>query len=318
MIGADIGQDAIKMAVLSGRRLKHAAVGFLSTDEGDGPADLLRRMAQEADCAREQVWGSIQGAPVIVRVTTFPTMDDDQLRSAAALEAEELVSRDWSEMDFDCDVLNHGEDESTVLFVAAPRDLSDSLSECFRSAGLRCVGMTTCSLALVEAFRNTAPQQGNGKGALLLNIGSATTNLVLLDGLAPVVFRDIPFGTSSLGSLANGTGAAQVSPDGGASESPDRASLPRALEPLCDQVSRTLAYRRRRTRVASDLTVYLSGGGSLVPMLREELSSWLDVPVAFLDPFVGLGMECDVPAEPQERSCFAVSVGTALMGEEQA
>ncbi len=55
-----------------------------------------------------------------------------------------------------------------------------------------------------------------------------------------------------------------------------------------------------------------------MPGLREDLSSWLDVPVAFMDPFVGLDMGCKVPEAPSERSRFATSVGNALLGEEQA
>ncbi len=319
MVGVDIGQDSVKLALLSGRRLRHVTLGAMAGRAGGGPAELLRQMAEAADCVGEPAWGSIQGPPVIARVTTFPKMTPDQLRSAAALEAEELVSRNWSSMDFDCDVLREDEDDSTVLFVAAPKDLSDRCVECLRSAGFRCVGMTTCSLALVAAFRSAVPQHGEGQSALLLDIGAGTTNIVLFDGAEPAVFRDIPFGTVSLGFHPGGAEApsppaAGDLPSGGGSP----ASLPRALEPLCDQISRTLAYRGRHARRTSGLTVYLSGGGSLVPGLREDLSSWLDVPVAFMDPFVGLDMSCEVPEAHSERSRFATSVGNALLGEEQA
>jgi type IV pilus assembly protein PilM len=251
-------------------------------------------------------------------------MPEDELRGAVALEAEEFVSRNWSQMDFDYDVVEELPDGKVrVLFVAAPRDLSNERIQCFKSSGLFCGGVTVDSLALTNAFLHSATGAQKEAGVLLLNIGAETTNIVLLNAGQLTVLRDVAFGGNDINEAvmtdfnASFEEAEAIKMKAGDGRASLVESVKRAVEPLLRQVSRTIGYEARRREEAGDLRVCLFGGGSLAPGLNEEIARGIDSPVEHFDPFAKLEVHCGLPDDVGLRSCFAVAVGSALMGEQE-
>ena len=200
MLGADLGTYSIKVVRLSRgvvEEARQATCPAFPSRPSDDSRQLLRRIAQERRWRGQHVWGSIKGTAVIPRLTEFPAMPEEELRGAVALEAEEFVSRNWSQMDFDYDVVEELPDGKVrVLFVAAPRELSEEQVQYFKASGLYCGGITLDSLALTNAFLHSATDAQKEANVLLLNIGAQTTNIVLLNAGQLTVLRDVAFAHS--------------------------------------------------------------------------------------------------------------------------
>ena len=327
MLGADLGTYSIKVVRISRgavEEARQATCPAFPSRSSDDSRQLLRRIAQERRWRGQQVWGSIKGTAVIPRLTKFPAMPEEDLRGAVALEAEEFVSRNWSQMDFDYDVVEELPDGKVrVLFVAAPRELSEEQVQCFKASGLYCGGITLDSLALTNAFLRSATDAQKEANVLLLNIGAQTTNIVLLNAGQLTVLRDVAFGGNDVNEAVmtdfNATfeEAEAIKLNAGEGGAQLDGSVERAVEPLLRQVSRTIGYEARRREEAGDLSVCLFGGGSLAPGLDRQIASGIDSPVEHFDPFPGLPVRCELPEDAGLRSCFAVAVGAALTGEQE-
>jgi len=328
MLGVDVGTHSVKLVsisrgVVQGLRLARYPQGPSNT-KAQAPS-VLKRLVAQLSCNGQRAWGSVQGGGLIVRLSEFPSMPEHELRNAVALEAEGFVSGELSAMDLDYDIIDTLPDgKLRVLFVAAPRELSDRKMECFRSAGLYCVGITADSLAVTTAFLNAATESHKQGMALLVNIGVSTTNIALVNAGTLAVLREVPFGGNEITEAI----AAELGVDfeeaerlklepGGAAERL-AACVTAAAEPLMQQIARTVGYETRRSEETERVVVCLSGGGSLAPGLSESIQNRFGFQVDVLDPFANLKAACELPDDVRSRCLFAVAVGTALAGEQQS
>lgn len=328
MLGADAGTHSVKIVSVSRQAVEQVRLaiypGWPSHSEDDAKA-LLDNLVRELGCRGQRVWGSIEGTAIIARLTSFPAMSDEELKGAVALEAEEFVSRDWSAMDFGYDVVERLADgEVKAVFVAAPRELSDRRISYFRSSGLYCDGVTVDSLALTNAFLRSATQSQKEAVVLLVNIGASTTNMVLLNAGKLTVLRDIAFGGNDINEAivsefsATFQDAEKMKLDSSESSVRLMECIQRALRPLLRQISRTIGYETRRRESTREVMICLSGGGSCVPGMADHITENFGFPVEFLDPFLNMESRCELPADVRLRSCYAVAIGSALMGEQMA
>lgn len=325
MLGADIGTHSVKMVRFSERGVEDvrgASYPGWPEPAEEGPQALVSGLVSQIGCRGDEVWGSMGGRAVIMHVTEFPRMADDELRSAVELEAEEFVLRRWDEMDFDFDVLETlSDNRARVLLVAVPREVSDRRTDVLRASGLYCAGITTDAIALLAAYRRCAGQLPKKKLALLVNIGAVTTNIVLLSNGTPAVLRDVAFGGNTITeAIARDFEVPfERAEDEKTSTRPAnekmQRSTERAVEPLMEQLSRTIGYEvRRLAGSGGDVMIYLCGGASRTKRLKDLVADRFGYQVEFFDPFLNLHAWCSLPADVVERSRYAVAVGCGLMG----
>ncbi len=325
MLGADIGTYSVELISLLRGVVQHVAQtvypGWPSQPEDEAQV-LIANLVHQLGARRQSVWSSIGGTAIVPRLSTFPAMSDEDLRGAVTLEAEQFVSRDWSRMDFDYDILETLPDgEVRVLFVAAPRELSDRQVGYFRASGLYCAGMTVDSLSVATAFLHSATDAQKGAVALLVNIGAKTTSMTLLNAGNVTVLRDIAFGGNGINEVVMAefgiTFAEAEEMKSSPGEPSDRLKdcVARGVEPLLEQISRTIGYETRRGEGAEDVVIYLCGGGSFAPGMADRIAENFGFPVEFFDPFANVPVKCELPGDLQLRSRYVVALGNALMGE---
>lgn len=285
----------------------------------DTATRLLGQMVRQLHSRSEDAWGSIQGAAIITHLSEFPQMQDSELRGAVALEAEEFMSRDMSEVDIDYQVVETMPDRNVrVLFVAAPKHLSDRRMRTMEEAGLRCTGVTTDSVSLASLFL-TANSESQ-EAVVLVNVGALSTNIVSLVEGKPSVLRDIDFGgndftvaiTKQLG--VSYEEAEEMKKSVGSLPPQVIEAVQNAAEPLTGQITRTIEYLARQMGESEPPTVYLLGGGSLAEGLDRWLAGRLQTSVQYMDPFSGLEVDCQLPTASALRSCYGVALGNALLG----
>ncbi len=276
--------------------------------------------------AKKTAWGSIAGTSVIIHLTNYPDMERSELEGAVRLEAEQFISRDWEEIDFDYQVLEALEEGGyRVLFVAAPKELSDRNIVLFKKAGLYPIGMNVNSLAMATAFQGVIGRTGKAEeesGALLLHIGAENSSLALLHGHRITVLRDVSFGgndiTKSIMQEFNTEfeDAERIKLEGGGSETRIKDSVERAIRPLSQQISMTMGYEQRSGNLG-DGSIFLVGGGCRAPGLPDMIKDKFHLPVKFLNPFAALPADCDLPNEESLLSDYTIAFGCALIGSSE-
>jgi type IV pilus assembly protein PilM len=261
-------------------------------------------------------------------------MKDSELREAIRWEAEEHLPYPVEDMAISYHVLqrdlvgSQGR-EMTVVLVGARIEAVDDLLQVFQQAGLSPAIIDVNSLALYNVFENSGIT--GGEGTALLNIGYATSNLLILTAEQPFLVRDIAFGgdnitrglaetlsvtyveaetvkrASSLKDAAERLGAQ-------ASEDSLRAATRDSLGDLIKEVVRSFEYFTSNKEGSPVTKIILSGGGSMVPGMHELLSEELEVPVEPLNPFANTSFSPDRVAGliPELGPLFAIPVGCAL------
>lgn len=329
MLGIDIGSYSIKIVQLTGTCLQMAEEipypGWPNQNDGDVRKVLAESVAR-MECEKEEVWSCLAGTPVITHIASFPPMSPDELDGAVRLEAEQFVSQDWEQIDFDYEVIDsEREDEIQVLFVAAPREMSDQKLALFRESGLYCRGITVEALALARSFTNSVSKDKQNDTTILVAIGASKTNIVLFNGERPTILRDISFGGNDITECIakefsmDFKEAERIKRQQDTSETRLKDCMERSLQPLIRQLSRTIEYGTRQTGASgNDMAIVLYGGGSLAPGLPKHLADNLGVPVRYSNPFAGLEAECVIPRDVRIQSRYGLAIGCALIGEMQA
>jgi len=310
MVGVYAGETSLYMVALQKKELQWADVEKTSDAKQDRQSrvtNALRDMVEKAECPKEPAWMSGSGASEVVRMVEFPDMEEEEVEGAAHFEAEEMVSRDISEMDVDYHLVEETDKgHLRVLVAASPRKLNNTKVALLNEAGLHCQGITTAVAALTASFQQS--EEPESQGVVILRLGEKHCNMVVLNGKEPRILRMIHNGAP---------GVRKNDGEKNTQEGTDQRAIQDCVARLQTSVERSVGHEARKVPGVRDYTLYLCGESSGTAGLKDGLADSLGCPVHYFDPFKGLELHCDVPDDPVKRSCFALACGSALMGEAQ-
>ncbi len=203
-VGMDIDRGAIKAVQVSSvggdYTLQHVGYRRLPpgtvtdgevTDQGLLASEIGEFWSTHGFKGKSVVLG-LANQKVVVRLLDFPHMDPEDLESAIGYEAQDHIPMPVEEAVLDHVVLGpreKGSDLDRILLVAAQKNMIVSFTSALRAAGIRPVGVDVKALSLM---RSTLPDTLFDEGAaLLLDVGTEITNLVVSQGGSPTLTRSI-------------------------------------------------------------------------------------------------------------------------------
>ncbi len=180
-----------------------------------------------------------------------------------------------------------------TLAVACPRSVINDTIEHFESAGLIPVGIDLLELAISRAGRDGAVENEINAS---LHIGWRSSLAVLSLGKTVIYVRRIEHGASSVWNLAMGRYG--LSPRGGDAVMNDqirtdgargyakikRATWSALASELANELDVTIAYVAHSFRTAPLGKIFLSGYGSVNPVIDEHLDKVLGIPIECAAP----------------------------------
>ena len=293
-VGVDLGSAKLKLvqiartdgqAVLRGCAVAdatdHAAVARILTEVFSGSG---RRLGDAAI--------ALAAPELIVKSVHFPAMPKKELASAIRLEAEQAIlnGHTLDEMAIDWHPLASEIRESLRgLLAVVPKTLVAERLKPLTAAGLRATVIDVEGLALWNAYWTlVGRREPAGKAVLLVNVGSRTTNLVMVKGQDELLLlRDIKLGGAALR----------------AGQQAD----------WLEEIRDSLAYARAKTGLRNLDAAYLTGGGA-TPELAPALRGLTAAPVTFWNPLADLARDAKSPAVVDETigPLLGVAIGLAL------
>ena len=340
LVGLDIGSSSIKAVELQrkGGTLQLVNLGFenLQPDtvvdgqimELNNVANVITSIFAEHQIKTSRIAAGVSGHSVIVKNIVLPQMSEDELQESFSWHAEEHIPFDISEVNLDYQVTSSSADALNVLMAACKSDKIANMKQAIQLAGKQPVVIDVDTFALQNCYElNYQPKAG--EVVALLNIGSSTMNINILNGTRSVFARDASVGGSQYTSLlqkelgltfeqAEAVKRGQMLPEG---------IEPRAIEPILETVSDILALEIQKTMDFYRATAedgesavqkfLISGGGSKLSGLMEYLANRFEIPVEVFDPFRQIRVDArsfdpdymrDVVPE------MAIAVGLALRG----
>jgi type IV pilus assembly protein PilM len=311
-IGLDIGSRSIKVVELSGSgkafKVQRVAVRELPqppavVEEGAPPFDIaaakaatVKEIFQSLKLPTDNVCATYDTGTTLSREIVVPFLEPEKIRKVVKFEAEHhLHSQSVDEVVVNWIKTGETKEGSRLtIFASSKEELVQRLAV-LRMAGIEpasvdmdATAVYTCATAL-DLF--TAHPN-----AILLDVGAHTTALMLVIDGKPRMVRSFLLGVGSLPPLLPGGVARADSGDllvtAAELEARQKAAATAEMEPrdahmefvkkLHREVIRSLAGVRQD---APPSIVYLSGGGALLPEVREALQERFGLPIQVFSVF---------------------------------
>ena len=341
--GLDVGSSSIKMVELDGKlnSLSLVGLGFENLPDDtivDGQimelntvSEVIKNICSNHQIAANQFVTGVSGHSVIIKNIVLPPMSREELEESIDWHAEEHIPYDLSEVSLDYQITGENPEATQVLIAACKRERIDNIKQAIQLAGKQPVVIDVDTFALQNCYEvNYQPDES--QIVTLLNIGASTMNVNLVQGTRSLFSRDITVGGSQFTDvLQRNLGISFQQAEAvkrGVMEAAEGVEE-KSIEPLMNNVTEIVAMEiqktfdfYRATTEDSEVVVQkilISGGGSKLAGLAEELSARLELPVEVLDPFRNIKVDTrkfDPDYLSEIMPEMAVAVGLALRGVE--
>ncbi len=308
IVGIDIGSSSIKMV-----QLRESKGGYQLVTLGVAPlppeaivdnaimdtglvVDVVRSLVESHKVKTKNVATSVSGHSVIIRKIQLPIMTEEEMESSIQWEAEQYIPFEISEVNLDFQILGpDARDPSmmNVILVAAKKDFVNDHVAVFKECGLNPMVMDIDCFAIENAYEANYGVDDDEIVALI-NMGAAAMNVNVLKEGKSVFTRDIQVGGNMYNEeiqkrLGLSGDDAEIVKLGGEVADVDPASvlevIDDATESLAQEVQRSFDFFSATSSDEKVQKLYIAGGVSRTPKLRDYLEGQLGVPVELLDPF---------------------------------
>ena len=339
--GLDIGSSSVKMVELGGNlnNLNLVSLGFenLPADtiidgqimELNVVSDVIQNVCTNHQVSAERVVTGVSGHSVILKNIVLPSMNRDELEESIDWHAEEHIPYDLADVSLDYQVTAETPDSTMVMIAACKRERIDNIKQAIQLAGKTPVVIDVDTFALQNCYEvNYRPSENDV--VTLLNIGASTMSVHIVKGTRSLFTRDITVGGSqftdvlqrSLGlnfQQAEAVKRGVVDAASGIEEKSIEPLMNNVTEIVAMEIQKTFDFYRATTEDNETVVqkILISGGGSKLVGLAQELSQRLELPVEILDPFRNIKVDSK-KFDPEYLSEIvpemAVAVGLAIRG----
>lgn len=339
--GLDVGSSSIKMVELEGKAnsLNLVSFGFENLPGDtiiDGQimelnvvSDVIQNVCNNHQVNADKVITGVSGHSVIIKNIVLPPMSRDELEESIDWHAEEHIPYDLSEVSLDYQVTAETPEATHVLIAACKRERIDNIKQAIQLSGRQAVVIDVDTFALQNCYEVNY-QPSDYQVVTLLNIGASTMNVNIVKGTRSLFTRDITVGGSQFTDvLQRSLGLSYQQAEAvkrGVSKAVEGIEE-KSIEPLMNNVTEIVATEIQKTfdfyrATTEDNTtkvqkILISGGGSKLNGLAEELSARLELPVEVLDPFRNINVDTrkfDPDYLSEIMPEMAVAVGLAVRG----
>ena len=341
--GLDVGSSSIKIVELDGKmnNLSLVGLGFENLPDDtivDGQIMELNTVSEVIQniCANHQinaqsVVSGVSGHSVIIKNIVLPPMSKEELEESIDWHAEEHIPYDLADVSLDYQITRETADATHVLIAACKRERIDNMKQAIQLAGKQPVVIDVDTFALQNCYEVNY-QPDDAQVVALLNIGAATMNVNIVQGNRSLFTRDITVGGSQFTDvLQRNLGLSFSQAEAVKRGVMDNANgvEETAIVPLMNNVTEMVAMEIQKTfdfyRATMDENavavqkILISGGGSKLAGLAEELATRLELPVEVLNPFRSIKVDArkfDPDYLSEIMPEMAVAVGLAVRGVE--
>lgn len=339
--GLDVGSSSVKMVELEGKsnNLNLVSLGFenLPGDtiidgqimELNTVSDVIQSVCTNNQVSADRVVTGVSGHSVIIKNIVLPPMSREELEESIDWHAEEHIPYDLADVSLDYQVVSESADATHVLIAACKRERIDNIKQAIQLSGRQPVVIDVDTFALQNCYEVNY-QPSDSQVVTLLNIGASTMNVNIVKGTRSLFTRDITVGGSQFTdvlqrSLGLNFQQAEAVKRGvshavdGVEERDIQALISNVTEIVANEIQKTFDFYRATTEDNQTKVqkILISGGGSKLNGLAQELSRRLELPVEVLNPFRSINVDSrkfDPDYLNEIMPEMAVAVGLAVRG----
>ncbi len=337
LVGIDIGSSSVKLVQLreakGGYQLVTLGLAKLSAEaivdnaimDSQSIIDVVKNLVESLKVKTKNVATSVSGHSVIIRKIQLPIMTEEEMEASIQWEAEQYIPFEISEVNLDFQILGPDSNDASqmdVILVAAKKDFVGDYVSLFKECGFNPQVMDIDCFSVQNVFE--ANYGIDDEIVALIDMGASSMNVNILKSGMSVFTRDIQVGGSAYNEEIqkrfglNNEDAEKVKLGGAIDEvSSDDVTevMNNATETLTQEVQRSIDFFSATSSDEKVQKAYITGGVSLVAMVRESLANRLGVPVEVLDPWRQVSFsekEFDPEYLQSVGPVFSVAAGLAM------
>ena len=339
--GLDVGSSSNKMVELGGTANNLNLMGFgfenLPGDtivdgqimELNVVSDVIQNICSSHQINADRVVTGVSGHSVIIKNIVLPPMSKEELEESIDWHAEEHIPFDLSEVSLDYQITEESHDAMHVLIAACKRERIDNIKQCIQLSGRQAVVIDVDTFALQNCYEVNY-QPSDAQVVALLNIGASTMNVNIVKGTRSLFTRDITVGGSQFTDVLQrnlGLSYQQAEAIKRGVTNAAAGIEEKSIEPLMNNVTEIVVNEINKTfdfyKATADNNhppvqkILISGGGSKLSGLAQDLSRRLELPVEILNPFRNIIVDSskfDPSYLNEVMPEMAVAVGLAIRG----
>jgi type IV pilus assembly protein PilM len=299
LLGVDIGTSSIKVCLLKKTKdglslLKYAKKSYETDLLHDGTiangafvASELKHLLQEQGIKVNAAATALSAYTVITKRVTMPLLDEETLSKSIGLEVESVIPYPLRDIYYNYYVMGAEDDKEpmmSLLIVAAKKEIVDAYINVFRLAGLNLLILDVDMFAMTNLIELIhGPQQFSVVAA---DIGASVTNVAIIKNETIEFTREILIGGKYLtNEIAK---AHKVSHEEAEEKKLNADGVGELFDDFIGNVSsemnKTVNFYVATKPRETVGKIYLTGGSSRIPGLKERIESETGIEVAFLDP----------------------------------
>jgi type IV pilus assembly protein PilM len=340
IVGLKIGSSQLSAAVVVNngkptlvKAARHALpADVVAAGEVRDPEALAHEIAaffDEADLPRKNVRLGIGSSRTGVRVFERPTVDDPaQLANAIRFRAYETLPIPIEEAMLDYHVVEETNSPDRVLLAVAYRDLVDRFAATCAAAKIELAGMDMEAFALLRAVGGDplGPGQRDEAARVAVSVGHDRTTVAVSDGRLCEFTRVLDWGGGRVTdaierALEVDTAEAEkikrtLDISAGTTPVDERTTLAteairREVHGLARELASSLHFYQDQPDSLGFAEIIVTGGGSHLQGLAEQLEELVGITVRVADPFARVGSGHGISTGGQDGS-LAVAIGLGI------
>ncbi len=277
---------------------------------------------------------AVPGHLALTKFIKTPSVAKEKRSKIIGFEAAENIPYPLEEVVWDYVVVSDDGFDLEVMLAAVKFDAMQSLCSAADAAGFPVERATPASLALCHAFRYNYPQVHDS--VIVVNVGARTTSLLFLEGdrfyvrtlalagnaVTQAIAEELRIDFASAETLKIQVLSGKSDLPAG---SPSRAAVQRAASAFTTklqlEITRSTVNHRRQSGSSAPVTVYVTGGGSLIEELPAALAERLRLPVERYDALKNVDLSADARAAGAESAmpvlADLVGLATSLVKKDE-
>ena len=294
------------------------------------PLLWLKAASQSFDEIRSRFKGDMRvgytlpGNLVLTKYLRIPQSPKKKREKIVAFEARQNIPYSIGEVAWDDQLIAEDDLDFETLIAASKTELVESLSLYGKQAKMDPDIISPSFIGLINAYRFNEPQSQGG--VLFLSIGAKSTDVVFIDG-SKFYSRNVSIGGNSVTQeLAKSLGLPfdeaekikRLSISGDPVSTGEYAAFTEAkdafLQRLNTEISRTLAIYKNQGYENEPARCLLTGGGSVLSGLENDLSDRLGVGVSRFDPLqeISVSDRCSSNSLAVDKVFLAEAIGVGV------
>lgn len=311
ILGIDVGHNRLKLALMSGKKLKKACVldmpenlvsdGRIVSPETMG--EYLRMSLKERGIRAHRAGYVFYGDRVYMRPVTMPLMNEEQLLYNLPYEFRDYITEELRDFVFDYAVIGVDEAARTmeVMASAMPKALLEETRVILKKAGLKLVKAAP-ALAVYQNILRDQPTSGDTpKDYCILDIGFFGIRMYAFKGDKHLATNELESGLHNLDAALSeaynvDTHIAHTYLVNNFDDCQNKDVCQQAFSNIAVELMRTMNFLKYSMQDSDLSEVWVCGGGAEIPALLTALEQNLDMtihPASQLLSVYGFGDEED-------------------------